>query len=90
MWVLGRLDKSVKNLLGVPLTKAQVSLLAHSPNFALVPRQLPCEEYITTVELACQKLEPHNTEEVRGEIMGALKHHTIPGRTLTKKKPRHL
>ena len=33
-----QLDKWVKNLLGVPLTDAQVSLLAHGPNFAVAPR----------------------------------------------------
>ena len=36
-----QLDKWVKNLLGVPLMEAQVSLLAHGPNFALAPRYCP-------------------------------------------------
>ena len=35
-----QLEKWVKNLLGVPLTKAQVSLLAHGPNFPIAPRHL--------------------------------------------------
>ena len=33
-----QLDKWVKNLLGVPLMEAQVSLLVHGTNFALAPR----------------------------------------------------
>ena len=31
-------DKWVKNLSGVPLTTAHVSLLGHGPNFAIAPR----------------------------------------------------
>ena len=33
-----QLDKWVKNLSGVTLTKAQVSQLAHGPNFTIAPR----------------------------------------------------
>ena len=35
------LEKWVKNLLGIPLTKAQVSLLAYGPNFTVAPRHPP-------------------------------------------------
>ena len=64
-------NKWVKNLLEVPLTGTQVSLLVHGPNFAVAPRRPPYGEYITTVDQACLNLEPHNAEEWRAEIRGA-------------------
>ena len=37
----GYVNKWVRNLLGTPLTKAQISLLMHGPNFAVAPRHPP-------------------------------------------------
>ena len=37
----GYVNKWVRNLLGTPLTEAQVSLLVHGLNFAVAPRHLP-------------------------------------------------
>ena len=76
-------NKWVKNLSEVPLTEAQVSLLAHGTNFAIAPRNLPLE-YITAVEQACLNLEPHNAEELRAEIRRALRHVNNPRRNITK------
>ena len=39
----GYVNKLVRNLLGTPLTEAQVSLLVHGPNFAVAPRHPPME-----------------------------------------------
>ena len=66
------MQKWVRNLSGVPLTKAQAFLLAHGPGFTVVPKH-PHRDYIATVEQACVNLEPHNAEEFRAEIRGALK-----------------
>ena len=48
----GYVSKWVRNLLGTPLTEAQVSLLAHGPNFAVAPRHPPYGEHITMDEQA--------------------------------------
>ena len=85
-----QLEKWVKDLLGVPLTKAQVSLLAHGPNFTLAPRHPPYGEYIAAVEQACQNLEPHNAEEHRAEIRGAFKHSHTPKKNISKEKAQAL
>ena len=80
------LNKWVRNLLGTPLTEAQVSLLAHGADFAAAPRHPPYGEYITVVELACLNLEPHSAEELRAEIRGALKHSKNPKRNISKEE----
>ena len=56
-----------------PLTEAQESLLAHGPNFAIVPRELTVLEYITSIESTCQQLQQGKAEELRGEIKAILK-----------------
>ena len=43
----------VKNLSKTPLTKAEERLLAHGPNFAVVPREPPLLDYITAIERTC-------------------------------------
>ena len=44
------------NLFSKSLTKAQRSVLAKGPNFAVSPRHPPNLEYITAIEAACTKL----------------------------------
>ena len=46
-------SKWVINLSDTPLTKAQTRLLAHGPNFAIIPRHPPKEEYVASIEYAC-------------------------------------
>ena len=48
--------KWVINISSRPLSTAQESLLAHGPNFAVVPRGPPIVECIIEVEKVCQKL----------------------------------
>ena len=79
-------NKWVRNLLGTPLREAQVSLLAHGPNFAVAPRHPPYGEYITAVELDCLNLEPHGAEELRAERRGFLKHSKNPKRNISKEE----
>ena len=43
-------------------------------------------EYITAIEQACMKLEPHNAEELRAEIRGALRNAKEPKRNITKQE----
>ena len=68
----------VKNLSSTPLTEAQFSLLAHGPNFAIAPRHPPHWDYITAIEQACLKLEPHNAEKLRAAMRGALRNSQQP------------
>ena len=48
-------SKWVKNLSDKLLTEAQTSLLAHGPNYAIIPRNPHKEEYIAAIEQACHK-----------------------------------
>ena len=51
-----KVKKWVINLSSVPLTKDQEDLLAHGPNFVIIPKKPPLGEYITNIEKACQEL----------------------------------
>ena len=58
------------------LTKAQQKLLAHGPNFVVVPKEPPASEYIMAIEKACLKLAAGKAEVLRGEIKAILKKKT--------------
>ena len=47
----------VRNMSSTLLMEAQEHLLAHRPNFAVVPKCPPIREYIATVQQACQQLK---------------------------------
>ena len=66
--------KSGINLSDVPLTPTQETVLAHGPNFAVTPKNLPIVEYITSLEVACQKLNTNTAEKLRSEVYRALRH----------------
>ena len=70
--------KWVINLSDVPLTPIQEAVLAHGPNFAVTPRNPPIVEYITSLEVACQKLNTNTAEELRSEVYRALRHSHPP------------
>ena len=78
-------NRWVRNLSSTPLTQVQVSLLLHVPNFAVAPRH-PHGEYITAIEQACLKLEPHNAEELRATMRGALRNSQEPTSNITKQE----
>ena len=63
----------VRNFSKTPLTEAQEWLLAHGPNFVLVPREPPTCEYIAVTEKVCQQLMQGKTEDLKGEIKSLLK-----------------
>ena len=60
----------------------QVSLLVHGLNFAMLP-DTPYGDYIIAIEQACLKLEPHNAEELRAAMRGALRNSQEPTRNIT-------
>ena len=57
-------SKWVKNLSDKALTQAQRSLLAHGPNYAVIPKNPPKEEYIAAIEQACHKLKEGEAGEL--------------------------
>ena len=65
--------KWVINLSSKPLTKAQRSVLAKGPNFAVSPKHPPNLEYITAIEAACTKLSQQDAEELRADINWVLR-----------------
>ena len=65
--------KWVINISGKPLTEAQEKLLAHRPNYAVVPRSPPITEYVAAIEQACSKLQQGEAEELRGEVKSITK-----------------
>ena len=66
----------VRNISKTPLTKAQENLLAHGPNYVIVPKEPPTVEYIAAIEKVCLKLPTGKVEELRGEIKAILKKKT--------------
>ena len=68
----------VRNISSTPLTEAQLRVLSHGPNFAVVPRCPPVGEYIASIEQACSQLKQGEVEELRGEIKAILKKDKIP------------
>ena len=75
----------VKNLSSTPITEAQECLLAHGPNFAIVPKCPFNGEYIMVVEHACSKLSHRESEKLRVEVKNVLKKVQLP-KIITKKK----
>ena len=78
------------NLSSTPLTPTQEVLLAHGPNFAVKPPNLPILEYITSIELAYQRVNTNEAEELRADIHKALRHSHPPRPNLRKEERRAL
>ena len=76
----------VKNLSKTPLTEVEEKLLAHGPNFAVVPREPPVLEYITAIERTCSQLQQGKAEELRGEIKAILKKTPTSKSNITKEE----
>ena len=68
----------VKNLSDTLLTEAQECLLAHGPNFMIIPRSPLKGEYIVVIEHACSKLNQGEAEELRVEAKNILKKTQMP------------
>ena len=69
----GKEDKFILNVSSTPLTEAQEKLLAHGPNYAVVPKHPPIIEVIISVEKTCQKLVKGEVEDLQGEVKAILK-----------------
>ena len=67
------MDKWVINLSKAPLTKKQLSLLQKGPNYAINPKYLPIEAYITATEQASSRLPAQEADEFRLEVNKILK-----------------
>ena len=65
--------KTVRNISKTPLTEARECLLAHMPNFVIVPKESPICEYIAATEKTGQQLMQGKVEELRGNIKSILK-----------------
>ena len=65
--------KWVINISSKPLTEAQEKLLAHGPNYAVVPKSPPITEYEAAIEQACSKLQQGEAEELKGEVKSIIK-----------------
>ena len=61
-------EKWVINISNTPLTAEQDRLLAHGPNYAVVPRKPPIAQYVAAIENACTKLEEGKVEEFRVQV----------------------
>ena len=67
------IKKWVRNISKTPLTQVQEKLLAHGPNFVIVPKEPSTTEYIAATEKACLRLPCRKVEELRGEVKAILK-----------------
>ena len=82
--------KWVRNISSNPLTEAQMKLLSHGPNYAMVPKNPPIMEYIATIEKACTSLQPGKVEELGGEVKANIKKMQPPKYNLTKEEHKAL
>ena len=76
--------KWVINISNQPLTPKQEKLLAHGPNYAVVPRDPPVTQYVAVVEQACSKLEEGKAEEFRVQVKEAIQRNKKPRPNLTR------
>ena len=68
--------KWVQNISNTSLTQVQDKLPLHGPNFVIVPKEPPTQEYIAAIEKACLRLPTGKAEELRGEVKAILKKKT--------------
>ena len=77
-------EKWVINISNTPLTAEQEKLLAHGPNYAVVPREPPIAQYVAAIENACTKLEEGKVEEFRVQVKLAIQKIKPPRSNLTR------
>ena len=70
--ILSTTNKWVINISDKPLSDAEEKLLAHGPNFVVVPKNQPIKQYVAAVEQACTKLEEGKAEEFRAQVKAAI------------------
>ena len=77
-------EKWVINISNTPLTPDQEKLLAHGPNYAIMPKEPPITQYVAAVENACTKLEEGKAEEFRVQVKSAIQKIKPPRSNLTR------
>ena len=83
-------SKWVINLSSLPLTPAQVSLLSKGPNFSLLPNNPPNVEFISAIELACQKITEKDAQELRAEVNIMLRRAKPPNNNISREEKKAL
>ena len=77
-------SKWVINLSKTSLTKAQESVLAKGPNYAITPTHIPNVDYITTIESVHPKLKEEEAMELRADVNSLLRKAKVLKVNLTK------
>ena len=83
-------SKWVINLSSHPLTQAQVSFLSKGPNFAFAPNSSPSVEFISAIELACQKLTEQDAQEHGAEVNIMLRKAKPPKSNISREEKKAL
>ena len=77
-WVINISDKA--------LTDEEEKLLAHGPNFAIVPKIQPVIQYVAAIEQGCTKLEEGKAEELRVKVKAAIQKIQKPKPSITREE----
>ena len=77
-------NKWVINISDRPVTIDEEKLLAHGPNYAIVPKDPPIIQYMAAVEHACTRLEKGKAEEFRVQVKAAIQRIKKPKPNITR------
>ena len=69
-----------------PLSNEDEKLLAHGPNFVIVPKNPPIIQYVAAIEQACTKLEEGKAEELRVQVKVAIQKIQKPKPNITREE----
>ena len=83
-------SKWVINLSCHPLTPAQVSLLSKGQNFVLACINPSTVEFISAIDLACQKLTEQDVQELRAEVNIILRKAKPPKSNISREEKKAL
>ena len=76
--------KWVINISDKPLSDAEEKLLAHGPNFAVVPKNPPIIQYVAAVDQSYTKLEEGKAEEFTVQFKAAIQKIQKPKPNITR------
>ena len=79
-------EKWVKNISSKPLTDSQINLLQKGAGFAITPRDIPVEEYLTSTEEAGKYMSKAEHQALRASIVEIIQTSKPPKRNLTYKE----
>ena len=71
-------NRWVINLSDIRLEPEAESLLKKGLNFAITPKVIPTDEYITATEVACRQLKPEAADSLRNDVVKTLKRFRKP------------